>query len=164
MGHGPRPAPGPRAILAGLPRTLKATLSGSALLLASALATTLWLGLGSGRLSAEAGAARASLSERAQATAGLRSLALSLARSADRLAMTGQLSTVLPDGYWLDQLAIEADTVTLTGFGPSAAEVTRLLSTLPELSDIAFASPVTRDNTQSLERYRISATLVSAAP
>lgn len=160
--NGPQSDPGPLAILANLPSTLKLTLAGSGVLLTSAAALTVSLALGAGRLSEPADAARASLSEDAQASASLRNLDLSLARSADRLAMTGQLSGLLPDGFWLDQLAVEKDTVTLTGYGPSAAEVTRLLTSLPELSDITFASPVTRDNTQSLERYRISATLAGA--
>lgn len=159
---GPQPALGPLAILKGLPTALKLTLAGSGLFLASATALTLSLALGAGSLAPDADAARASLSAEAQTSASLRSLDLSLARSADRLAMTGQLSALLPDGFWLDQLAVEQDTVTLTGYGPSAAEVTRLLTSLPELTDITFASPVTRDNTQSLERYRISATFVGA--
>jgi hypothetical protein len=161
---GTRADPTGRSILAGLSRSLKLTVAGSVLLLASATALTLSLWLGAGRLSAEAEAARASLSADAQTSASVQSLEKSLALSADRLAMTGRLTSLLPDGFWLDQLAVEQDTVTLTGYGPSAAEVTRLLSTMPELSDIIFASPVTRDNTQSLERYRISATLVGAAP
>ncbi len=159
---GPQAAPGPLAILKGLPTALKLTLAGSGLFLASATALTLSLGLSAGSLASDADAARASLSAEAQTSASLRSLDQSLARSADRLAMTGRLSGLLPDGFWLDQLAVEQDTVTLTGYGPSAAEVTRLLTSLPELTDITFASPVTRDNTQSLERYRISATFVGA--
>jgi Fimbrial assembly protein (PilN) len=159
---GPQPVPGPLAILKGLPATLKLTLAGSGLLLASATALTLSLSVNAGSLASDADAARASLSAEAQTSASLRSLDQSLARSADRLAMTGRLSGLLPDGFWLDQLAVEQDTVTLTGYGPSAAEVTRLLTSLPELTDITFASPVTRDNTQSLERYRISATFVGA--
>jgi hypothetical protein len=161
---GARAEPTAWSIVKGLSRTLKLTLAGSFLLLASATALTLSLSLGAGRLSAEAEAARASLSADAQTSASVRSLEQTLDRSADRLAMTGRLTSLLPDGFWLDQLAVEQDTVTLTGFGPSAAEVTRLLSTMPELSDIIFASPVTRDNTQSLERYRISANFVGSAP
>jgi Fimbrial assembly protein (PilN) len=161
---GPSPDPSLKEVLFGLPSTVKLTLGGSALFLASAAALTLSLSLGAGRLGEAADAARAELGAEAQASASIRSLDSALARSTDRLAMTGLLSDRLPDGFWLDQLAIEQDTVTLTGFGPSAAEVTRLLSTLPMLSDIAFASPVTRDNTQSLERYRIAATLAGAAP
>jgi hypothetical protein len=160
----PAPAPRALAVLSALPGPLKLTLAGSLMFLASATALTLSLAVGAGRLSAEAEAARASLSADAQASASLGSLDRSLARSADRLALTGRLTTLMPDGFWLDQLAIERETVTLTGFGPSAAELTRLLTTLPELADIAFASPVTRDNTQSLERYRISATLVGSQP
>ena len=87
----------------------------------------------------------------------------SLALATDRLAMAGTLSGLLPDGVWLDQLLIDEDSITVSGFAPSAAEITRLLSTLPQLSEIQFASPVTRDNTQNLERFRISATLEGAS-
>lgn len=161
--NGPRPEPRPLDVLAGLPTTLKLTLAGSAVLLASATVLTVSLWLGAGRLSDQAEAARATISENAQSTADLRNLERQLALSAERLAMTGKMSGLLPDGFWLDQLDVATDGVTLTGYGPSGAEVTRMLTTLPELADIAFDSPVTRDNSQSLERYRISATLVGAA-
>ncbi len=157
-------APGPVAVIARLPVTLRLTLAGAAILLASAAALSVSLGLAGARLGAEAEAARSALSAEAQASAGIRSLDVALARSAARLALTGVLSELLPDGTWLDQLVIEGDTLTLAGFGPSAAEVTRLLSTLPELTEIAFASPVTRDNTQSLERFRIVATMTGPSP
>jgi hypothetical protein len=153
-----------RDLLTGLPAALKYTLAGSVIFLASAAALTVSLSLASGRLAAEAEQARARLSAEAQNSTSLQSLERALARSADRLAMTGRLSGLLPDGYWLDQLSIDQDTVTLTGYGPSAAEVTRLLTSLPNLSDIAFASPVTRDNSQSIERYRISAMLAGSSP
>ena len=75
------------------------------------------------------------------------------------LALTGTLSGALPDDVWLDQIIIDGTDVTLVGFAPSAAEVTRILTELPTLSDIKFASPVIRDNSQSIERFRIAATL-----
>lgn len=76
-----------------------------------------------------------------------------------RLAMVGSLASTLPDGVWLEQLIVDGEDVTIMGFAPSAAEVTRLLSALPSLSEIEFGSPVTRDNTQNLERFRINAIL-----
>ncbi|MEP2202031.1 MAG: PilN domain-containing protein, partial [Tateyamaria sp.] len=82
----------------------------------------------------------------------------SLAKSTEVLAVTGTLSEVLPDEVWLSQIIIDDNEVTLVGFAPSAAEVTRILSDVPNLTDIKFASPVIRDNSQEIERFRIAAT------
>lgn len=76
-----------------------------------------------------------------------------------KLNVVGSLAQSLPDDYWLEQVIIEDDSLAITGYGPSAAEVTRILTDLPALTDIQFGSPVTRDNSQNLERYRINATI-----
>ncbi len=152
----------PKGLLKKLPATLKLSVLGALVFCISALALTIQNGFTQSRLSAQVDAARATISAQAQASAGLRSLDRAITQSTYKTALTGILSQLLPDGVWLDQLVIEDDTVTLIGFGPSAAEITRLLATLPELTDIRFASPVTRDNAQSLERFRIAATLVEA--
>ncbi len=76
-----------------------------------------------------------------------------------RIAVIGTLAATLPDGTWLEQILIENDDLTIIGSAPSAAEVTRLLSVLPAIMDIEFGSPVTRDNTQNIERFRINAKL-----
>jgi len=154
--------PKPRRIFSGLPSMLKLSLLGAVIFCASAIAATVSGNLTQSQVAQQADAARASLAAQAQAAAGIRTLDQSLANAADKLAMTGTLSSLLPDGVWLDQLSIDDDTLTIIGFGPSAADITRILATLPQLSDIRFASPVTRDNTQSLERFRIVATLNDA--
>ena len=135
---------------------------GAGLLCLSAIAFAVQSGMQFSALRAEAAAAQTRIAAQAAAAAQLRSLDLAVAGSTEKLALTGVLSELLPDGVWLDQLVIEDDTVTLIGFAPSAAEITRLLAGLPQLSDIRFASPVTRDNTQSLERFRIAASLAGA--
>lgn len=142
-----------------VPPTLRAAALGTAILAVSAAALLGQATLRHAAAAEAAAQARAELSQAAARATRLSALNDALARSAERLALTGTLSALLPDGVWLDQLIVEADTVTLVGFGPSAAEVTRLLSGLPQLSDIRFASPVTRDNSQSIERFRILATL-----
>ncbi|MEO1639566.1 MAG: PilN domain-containing protein [Pseudomonadota bacterium] len=76
-----------------------------------------------------------------------------------RVILMGTLAETLPDDTWIDQIILEENDLTLIGFAPSAAEVTRLLATLPNLSDIEFGAPVTRDNTQNIERFRINAQL-----
>ena len=154
--------PPPREVFIKLPAALRAAITGSVLLLLSALILAVQTGFASSRLEDEAQRARTTLAAQAQDAARLRALQSALARGGDKMALTGLLSTALPDGVWLDQLIIEDDSVTLVGYGPSAADVTRLLSDMPELTDVAFASPVTRDNTQSLERFRIAARLAGS--
>lgn len=76
--------------------------------------------------------------------------------------LVGAITEALPDEYWLDQMVIEEGEIVLTGFGPSAAEVTRILSEMTGLQEVRFASPITRDNTQNIERFRIAAEIVEA--
>lgn len=80
--------------------------------------------------------------------------------SINTLALLGYFSEVLPDKVWLNQMVVEDGTVTMTGYAPSAAELTRLLSEAPHLKNVRFVSPVSRDNTQGVERFRIAADLV----
>lgn len=152
-------APSPLAIFRSLAPALQAALAGATLF---ALSATLHWGSTVAQdwsLSDEAARAQTELRSTAAATARLRGLDASLAQSTEVLALTGTLSQALPDDVWLDQIIIDDTDVTLVGFAPSAAEVTRILTDLPSLSDIKFASPVIRDNSQSIERFRIAATL-----
>jgi hypothetical protein len=152
------------SITKNLPAALKLSLLGAAVYCASAIALLVSDSLTRSDVAQQAATARATLSQQAQSAAGVQKLDQSLQLATEKLAITGKLSQLLPEGVWLDQLIIDDDTVTLAGFGPSAAEITQMLTTLPELTDIRFASPVTRDNSQSLERFRIAATLTGAAP
>ena len=150
----------PWAVFRSLSPVLQAGLAGATVFAISA--TLLW-GQSLVRdwsLSDDAAQARVDLRANASASSRLGSLDASLAMSTEVLAVTGTMSELLPDGVWLDQLIIDGDEVTLVGFGPSAAEITRVLSSLPTLTDIRFASPVIRDNSQSIERFRIAAKLV----
>ncbi len=103
--------------------------------------------------------ANATISQLATSQAASRALQDRRSMGDAKLALIGTLAQLLPDGVWLEQIAIDEDRITITGYGPSAADVTRLLSTLAGLSGIEYGSPVTRDNTQNLERFRINATL-----
>lgn len=106
--------------------------------------------------------ARSAIGDVAQSRAAEEAFTNLRTTSYTSLSMVGQVTNMLPDGYWLDQLVIEDGELTITGFGPSAAEVSRLLASLPEVGDVRFASPVTRDNSQNIERFRISGTLAGA--
>ncbi|PJI84918.1 fimbrial assembly protein PilN [Yoonia maricola] len=146
-----------------LPAPLKMGLLGSAVFFVAAAALLVSVKLSAGQLRDEADAARALLTAQAQGMAEVRGLDTSLAQATDKLAMAGTLSALLPDGVWLDQLIVSDETVTLVGFAPSAADITGVLASLPQLSEIRFGSPVTRDNSQGLERFRIVADLTGAA-
>ncbi|MEM6386421.1 MAG: PilN domain-containing protein [Pseudomonadota bacterium] len=154
-------SPAALSIFRSLAPALQAALAGAALFAFSATAhwgTTVWQNWS---LSNDAARAQIELRSTAAATARLRGLDASLVHSTEVLALTGTLSQTLPDDVWLDQIAIDGSEITLVGFAPSAAEVTRILTELPGLTDIKFASPVIRDNTQAIERFRIAATLIA---
>jgi Tfp pilus assembly protein PilN len=138
---------------------LRNGLIGSVAVIASAGALTLSASLEQSAIQAEANTARSMLSAHAARTAEQRALETSQAQSRNRLALVGILSQHLPDGVWLDQLTIEQSDLTLVGFGPATADVQRILAGLPFLTDVHLAAPVTRDNNQSLERFRIAARL-----
>ncbi|MEO1380439.1 MAG: PilN domain-containing protein [Pseudomonadota bacterium] len=153
----------PIAILKSLSKTMQAAIAGA---MVFALSATLFWGHVTMRdwsLSAEAERAQTELRRTAAASARLRKLDQSLSMSTEVLALTGVLTEALPDGVWLDQIILVGTDVTLVGFAPSAAEVTRILTDLPSLEDIKFSSPVVRDNSQSIERFRIGAILKGAA-
>ncbi len=142
-----------------IPPSLRIPGAAFAFFVISAIALSVALSVRHSAVAQEAAAANQQISQRAAAAAQTRILRDANSISMTRLALVGQLATLLPDGVWLEQISIDDDRLTITGFGPSAAEVTRLLSDLDILSDIQFGSPVTRDNTQNLERFRIDATL-----
>ncbi|MEJ8561263.1 PilN domain-containing protein [Yoonia sp. GPGPB17] len=160
-GHddGDRPAYGTRH----LPSPLKMGLLGSAAFCVAAVVLLVSLTMTAAQSRADANGAQAALATQAQEMAEIRRLDNSLAQATDKLAMVGTLSALLPDGVWLDQMIVSDDTVTLVGFAPSAAEITAVLASLPQLTEIRFGSPVTRDNSQGLERFRIIADLTGVA-
>lgn len=153
---------GPRSIgqsIRQIPPSLRLPVSALAILLVSAIALTVVQSARQSDIAAQATAANAEISQRAAAEAKTRALRDRRDIGDARIALVGSLAGLLPDDVWLEQIAIDDDQLTITGYGPSAADVTRLLATLTALSDIRFGSPVTRDNTQNIERFRIDATL-----
>ena len=143
-----------------IPPVMRFPLAGFAILLASFVAVFATQSIQLRAVAQEAELANTELAKRAALEAQTRALRVSRTDSETRIQMIGNLAGLLPDEVWLEQVSLEDDRLTLTGFGPSAANVTRLLSELEQLSEIQFGSPVTRDNTQNLERFRIDATLV----
>lgn len=152
-------ASGPLGRLAKIPPPLRLPLAAFAIFMISVIALYVAQSIRYNAVEAEAQQSSETLRQLAAAQAITSSLGDRRAMGEARVAAIGTLAATLPDGVWLEQLIIDNDDITLIGFAPSAAEVTRLLATLPALSEIEFGSPVTRDNTQNLERFRINAKL-----
>ncbi len=61
----------------------------------------------------------------------------------------------LPDTTWLTDLRIDEGTVLLDGYSKAASELIGILSRSSIFRSVEFASPVTRDSQQSVERFQI---------
>jgi len=145
-------------------RPVWAYVAGLAALVAvgSVLAQTVLLGREQAALDASVLSARATLASASAEQRILRTLIADKSASDLRLTLPGALANSLPDDTWLERIEITDDTVEITGYASSAAETTRLVAQIPGLSDVRFSAPVTRDNNQNTERFRIAATLAVA--
>lgn len=115
------------------------------------------------QLEVEAAEARAVIAAAAAERATNATFEALRANSYRALWIVGALTQALPDGVWLDQISLEDGELIIAGYGPSAADVTRLLDGLEAVAEVRFASPVTRDNSQGIERFRIAATIEEGA-
>ena len=152
-------ATGPFARLAKIPPALRLPIAAFAIFLISTVALYVAQSVRYNAVAAQAQQSSDTLRQLAAAQAITSSLIDRRSMGEARVALIGKLAATLPDGVWLEQLIIEDSDITIIGFAPSAAEVTRLLATLSAVNEIEFGSPVTRDNTQNLERFRINAKL-----
>ncbi len=152
-------ASGPLGKLAGIPPMLRLPLTAFVVFCVSAVLLFIAQSASYRTVADQAQSANAELSQLAAAQAVTRGLQDRRAMGEARIAVIGTIAATLPDGVWLEQIIIDGEDLTLIGFAPSAAEITRLLAMLPSVTDIEFGSPVTRDNTQNLERFRINAQL-----
>lgn len=145
--------------LAKTPKALRLPLVAFSLFLVSVVALFVVQSVRLADVEDQAAVAQSKLSEVAAAQALANELNSIRVMGEARVAVIGALAATLPDGVWLEQLLVEDEDLTIIGYAPSAAEVTRLLAALPTVAEISFGSPVTRDNTQNLERFRINAKL-----
>ncbi len=79
-----------------------------------------------------------------------------------KLHLLQQLTRLLPDGTWLQELQINEDTVEINGFSSHAADLVPPLENSPYFTQVEFTSPITRDN-QNREVFRIRMRLKQAA-
>jgi len=106
------------------------------------------------RLSAQAEAARRHseladrLTERAALLEGLRT------GTWKKLEILRELTRLLPDGTWVQDLQVGQETVEFSGYSSRAAELIQPLENSPYFSHVEFASPITR-GTDNKEVFRI---------
>jgi Tfp pilus assembly protein PilN len=79
-----------------------------------------------------------------------------------KLRLLEQLTKLLPDGTWLQQLQISEDSVEIYGFSNRAADLVAPLENSPYFTQVEFTSPITRDN-KNKEVFRIRMRLKQAA-
>jgi Tfp pilus assembly protein PilN len=100
-----------------------------------------------------------------QETSGLETRAAVLenlrAGNWQKLNLLQQLTKLLPDGTWLQELHISEDTVEIYGYSNHAAELVPPLENSPYFTQVEFTAPITRDN-QNREVFRIRMRLKQA--
>jgi Tfp pilus assembly protein PilN len=79
-----------------------------------------------------------------------------------KLHLLQQLTRLLPDGTWLQELQINEDTVEIYGFSSHAPDLVPPLENSPYFTQVEFTAPITRDN-QNREVFRIRMRLKQAA-
>jgi Tfp pilus assembly protein PilN len=78
-----------------------------------------------------------------------------------KLRLLQQLTKLLPDGTWLQQLNISEDAVEINGYSTHAADLVPPLENSPYFTQVEFTAPITRDN-QNREVFRIRMRLKQA--
>jgi Tfp pilus assembly protein PilN len=79
-----------------------------------------------------------------------------------KLYLLQQLTKLLPDDTWLQELHISEDTVEINGYSKHTAELVPPLENSPYFTQVEFTAPITRDN-QNRETFRIRMRLKQAA-
>lgn len=67
------------------------------------------------------------------------------------------LSRALPDGVWLEQLALQNKELQLTGYSPRATELIQQLENSEYLRNVRFRASITQDDRVGAERFRVAA-------
>ncbi len=75
-----------------------------------------------------------------------------------------ELTNRLPQGTWLTGLRVENGKVEMDGMSPSASEIFPLLTKDGRFRGVEFASPITRQGADNLERFQIRAECARLQP
>lgn len=112
-------------------------------------------------LRATAVAARETLTRRDQLLERDRFLAEQRTGRAPTLAVLAELTSILPDDTWLQQLHLRDGRVQLQGDSASASTVVQLLEQSPVFAEAEFAAPISSGSDASRERFVVD---VAIAP
>ncbi|HUK61564.1 MAG TPA: PilN domain-containing protein [Stellaceae bacterium] len=79
------------------------------------------------------------------------------------VAVLDRVTSAVPDGAWLQSLAISGNEITIDGLAPSAAAVALLIEKSGAFTKVTFRAPIARDPVSGLEHFALSATIAEAA-
>jgi Tfp pilus assembly protein PilN len=79
-----------------------------------------------------------------------------------KLNLFQEVTHLLPDGTWLQELHISEETVEINGYSTHAADLVPPLENSPYFTQVEFTAPIVRDN-QNREVFRIRMRLKQAA-
>jgi len=108
--------------------------------------------------------ARAARAARGRAEAQLAGPLRLAASRPPLVALLDRLTKAVPDGAWLQSLAISGGEVTIDGLAPSAAAVALQLEKNGAFANVAFRAPIARDPATGLEHFTIGATIAGPKP
>jgi len=72
------------------------------------------------------------------------------------LALLEQVTRLLPDDAWLNQLSLSGDRLDVAGFSPNSSKLITTFEQSPDFAEAAFRAPVTQDPRLGLERFSLS--------
>jgi general secretion pathway protein L len=78
-------------------------------------------------------------------------------RAGDAMQVLAELTDALPDGTWLDDLALKSGILTFDGQSSDAAALIGRLSAAPGLQDPSFTAPVTRTSDGKSDQFSLQA-------
>jgi general secretion pathway protein L len=84
-------------------------------------------------------------------------------RNAFTLALLDQVTRLLPDDAWLNQLSVNGERLDLGGFSPNSSKLVTTFEESPQFTETVFRAPVTQDPRLGLERFSLSTRLTPGA-
>jgi general secretion pathway protein L len=80
------------------------------------------------------------------------------------LALLDQVTRLLPDTAWLNQLSVSGDRLELSGYSPNSSQLIATFEQSPRFTEALFRAPVTQDPHLGLERFSLSMRVRPAEP
>jgi general secretion pathway protein L len=77
------------------------------------------------------------------------------------IEILNETTRLMPDNTWVTHFRLYGDQLTLAGNSAAASALIEALESSPKLSQVSFASPITFDPKQGVERFNLSAAVVA---